>query len=156
MSRSTKKITKLKEDDWNDLFPGQEFTIGTTSFFIEPLGLKSVALIMNKVSSIAIDIARLDVSMADFKDGSIVKIASLVHLIVLEAPEILSEMSGLDSEDVKDLPIDIAVELFNKCLDVNLQSKESLLKNFKELGVKLEKFMGAEEALPEQIQDSEA
>lgn len=61
----------------------------------------------------------------------------LVALIISDAPEILSELSGLDVDDITRLPIEKAVDLFGVCLEVNLASKEGLIKNFKGLGEKV-------------------
>lgn len=154
MGQRTKKKVSLKDNDWKELFPGEEFKIGSTSLILEPLSLKGLSFVIDKISRISESISKLEISFSDLKGSDFIKLTGLVHLIVLEAPEILAEMSGLESDDIKEIPLDKAVELFIKCLDINILSQESLIKNFKELGVKIEKFAGIESS-PQMNLDSE-
>lgn len=137
-----KDRVKLGDDDWKVLFPGEDFAIGSTTLRIEPLSLKGLSVVVDKLSRIIHQVVELDIDL-DHLERDADKIVNVVHLVVNEAPEILSEMSGLDKDDVAGLPIDLAVDLFNKCLDVNIASQESLTKNFKSLGDRLVKFMGS-------------
>lgn len=142
MSRQKKKF-KLKDEDWKDLFPGSEFEIGTTKILIEPLSVQQLAFILGKLNSVSESLAEVAVSAEDFGTNS-ARIINLVRVIIEEVPEVLSEMSGLDVEDIKNLPLTVAVELFNKCLDVNIESQESLVANLKELATKFGQFVASE------------
>ncbi len=137
----SKKIVKLQASDWDVLFPSEPFTINTTTFEVAPLSISGLSAVMKKTTKIIDKVVALDIDINNLS-GNAGKIAEVVSLILLEAPEILTEMSGLDTEDVMQLPLDTAVELFNHCLDVNLKSQESLTKNFKGLGERVVKFMG--------------
>jgi hypothetical protein len=68
----------------------------------------------------------------------------LISTILEEAPEIISEMTGVHEDDIKNLPLDVVVDMFNVSLDVNLNSQEDLVKNLKSLGEKFNKFLGVE------------
>ncbi len=135
------KAVKLQASDWDVLFPSEPFTISTTTFDVAPLSITGLSIVVKKVTRIIDKIVALDIDLNNLT-GNAVKIIEVVSLILTEAPEILTEMSGLETDDVVRLPLDVAVDLFNHCLDVNLKSQDSLTKNFKGLGERVVKFMG--------------
>ena len=137
-----KERVNLKTSDWEILFPVEDFKIGSTVLELKPLSLNGLAAVIRKITSIIDKITMLEIDLNNFQANA-GKIVELVGLILSDAPDVLSEMSDLDVEDIKRLPLDTAVSLFDKCLDVNLRSQESLTKNFQGLGVKVAKFMGS-------------
>ena len=143
----TKVKVRLKDTDWEALFPGEDFVIGSTTITIIPLSLKSIAAITAKLAKIGGSISKLGVSLSQVdaelnkEANTILGLVDVVSTLLSEAPEILSEMSGLHTEDVQGLPLDTAVQLFAKCLDVNISSQEELVKNLKSLGSKFGQFM---------------
>lgn len=136
-----KERVKLKDSDWTVLFPAEDFPIGSTVLELTPLSLRGLAAVIRKITAIITKVSHLDLDMGNLQNDA-EKLVGLVDLILTDAPEILAEMSGLDTSDVQQLPLDIAVQLFDACLDVNLRSQESLAKNFQGLGAKVAKFMG--------------
>ena len=136
-----KDRVKLKDSDWAVLFPAEDFPIGSTTLELIPLSLHGLAAVIRKITNIITKVSALDLDMNHLQNDA-EKLVELVSLILTDAPEILAEMSGLDTSDVQQLPLDMAVKLFDACLDVNLRSQESLAKNFQGLGAKVAKFMG--------------
>ncbi|RLF43929.1 MAG: hypothetical protein DRN17_05400 [Thermoplasmata archaeon] len=130
----------LSDNDWGSLFPITEHSIGNTTLNLEPLSLESLAFIVERLGIVSSEFKELSLSIEDFASSDSTQMISLIQLIVTKAPEILSEMSGLVVADVKSLPLSESVALFNKCLDVNIESQDDLVKNFKELGMKFQKF----------------
>lgn len=146
MARNKPQV-KLQDSDWDALFPGEDYTIGSTTFKIVPLSVEDLSIVLKRISTITNQLATLEMQVKDFAEGeesrpvdSGERILRLVQLIVEEAPDILSQMSGLDVEDIKGLPITAAVDLFNKVLDVNIKSQDDLVKNFKGLADRFKKF----------------
>lgn len=137
--------TKLKESDWDVLFPSEEYKIGSSTLSVAPLSLAGVAFVTKHITKIIDRIVELEIDLNNIT-GNAAKIVQVVSLILTESPEILAEMSGLDLEDIQRLPLDIAVDLFNTCLDVNLKSQENLTKNFQSLGKKVVRLMGSRTA----------
>ena len=142
MAQSNNSQIRLNKSDWDSLFPGQEFQIASTTLTIVPLSLKGIATITSKLSKLATIVSTMSITLEDVDNRNIEVLTTLVQLITEEAPEILSIMSGLHQEDVQKLPLSVAVELFSKCLDVNIESQEDLVKNFKALGEKFNQFLG--------------
>lgn len=133
---------KLVESDWEMLFPVETFTIGQqTRLELTPLSLAGLARVSRQLTAVIGEIAELEVTLDDLTQNA-PKIVQVVAIILDKSPGILADMSGLDIDDVQRLPLHIALELFNACLDINLTSQESLVKNFKGLGGKVAKFMG--------------
>lgn len=140
----TKQAVSLNESDWDALFPKTNYVLGTTEIQIQPLSLESLAYIVEQVQIIIGEVAQLNFSAENFTSKEGIGMVQLVSLIIKQAPGILSEMSGVKVEDIQNLPLDPAVALFNECLDVNIESQESLLKNFKELGSKFQAITQAQ------------
>lgn len=147
MSKNRQKV-KLAESDWEALFPGSEYALGKTKFMLYPLSLSSLALIARRISDVTDKISDLKLSPDDFTGaaGESSTLVQFVKLLLDEVPEVLAEMSGLDTEDAKELPLGEAVKLFNACLDVNINSQQSLVKNLQELGDKFRTFTQGTEA----------
>lgn len=138
MAVKKKSTVRLSEFDWDVLFPSTDYPIGSTILKLKPLSIEDLVSVLNifrrfenerfdSMTSVA-DIKKL--AGSDEKEGAALKLIKAV-------PEVLSLLSGLDVEDVKGLPPIEALRLFNKCLDVNLESQEELTKNLQELAEKV-------------------
>lgn len=145
MAKPAKIKTKLVESDWTSLFPSKPYTIGTTTVDVSPLSIQELSGILEKVSLISDKIQTgilLDENLSDGLTKSSVTVINLIKIIMAESPDILSDISNIDVEDIQSLPLDKALELFNFCLDVNIESQESLIKNFNGLASRMTQFMG--------------
>lgn len=142
MTKPVREKISLHTDDWNDLFPKQDYVIGSTKFKISPLCLEEIKSVMDKLRSISLKIAEMITSKNSNEETKVIEILDYIVVVLDEAPEILSDMSGMEVNDVKSLPLDKAVELFTFCLDINIKSQESLSKNFRGLAEKMQKFTG--------------
>jgi len=141
------KRQKIKESDWDVLFPGETFTIGTTSLIIEPLDIDSFNKIIKKVIAqqkrIANELKKENINMDNFDDfGNRLKISAILLDIV---PDAVADAANMIVEDVRRLPVSKGVELVNKILDVNIGSLEDLEKNFKSLAEKFGKLIGTKQ-----------
>ena len=118
-------MVKLKQNDWKMLFPTETFMLGNTKLNIAPLKLESIPNIIKDGKTLISKLKSKDISMGNYGDN----LEDVVSLLIAEAPGIISEMAGLDKEDVVKLPISIAVALTTKCIEVNIDSQQDLLKN---------------------------
>jgi len=130
--------------DLDQLFPGETFEIGEQSIMIRPLSLAQIAEISKKMKGFGSTLLEEGVTWENYNEaGSMFKIASV---ILINFPEILEEAANLEIECIKILPLEIIVSLVNKIIEVNLQSKEELAKNFNSLTKKFMEVMPAEDA----------
>lgn len=158
------KVT-LKDSDWAALFPTDEFELlEGVVLYLQPLSVKQLGFVIDKLSTI-LDEARktfestpntpteldpeqeelsrlLSIAGSEWRDAS--NIVDVAYMVVKKAPEIVSEMSGLDKSDVERLPINKAVELFNACVETNLKDKERLSQNLGKLARNLGSFTGGQ------------
>ena len=150
MSKPIKQKVKLQESDWAALFPTKSFVIGTTTITIAPLSIEELSSVLNKLALIS-DKIQEDLPETNLEDGvakSSITILNLVNVIMENSPDILSDIANIEVDDIQSLPLDKALELFNFCLDVNIESQDSLVKNFAALGEKIQKFMGNQSQTP--------
>lgn len=140
------KVT-LNSEDWLALFPETNFKIGTTTLRLMPLTVSTVARVLKQLSGISSLLVEEGLTLKDLSRDNVPAIITLVSVIMAQAPGILSEMSGLDEFDVQRLPLNVAVDLFIACLDLNLASQEGLVKNFNRLGEKIVALTGTNQRL---------
>ena len=127
---------KLRLDlDLDSLLPGDTFQIGNQSILIRPLGLLQYKSIIFKIRSLMSDLKDKGITGKNYKDPD--NLISLVELLVTKFPEILEEASNIHIDDLQVLPIEVLVGLTDKCLEVNLKSKEALIKNLVSLAGKV-------------------
>lgn len=112
---------------WNDIFPGEAVDIAGCSVMIEPLGIKKIADIIKKIQNISSVLSKSGITYDNFKDPD--KFVSLATIIVQQAPDILSDATGIHTEDIGKLPIEYVILLLSKVVEVNIKSKETLIKN---------------------------
>lgn len=137
MAKSAEGKTKLSIE-WDELFPGDELKIGGQSITIRPLGLFKLASIIKKVKSLGKMLSSEGVTWENYNLPE--NLVILATVILDNAPDVLSDASNIDLEDIKRLPIEYNVLILDKVLEVNLKSKEALEKNFNSLA---EKFKAA-------------
>jgi hypothetical protein len=117
--------------DFDELFPGSTLSIGTTVVIIRPLGLEQIALISKRIKGIGKILSDEGVTWENYAEkSSLFKIA----VTILDSfPDVLEEASNIDIADLKRLPLECITQIINKVIEVNLQSRDDLVKNFKSL-----------------------
>lgn len=133
-------VIKLNDGDWDEIFNIKIFKIGKTSLPIKalPIGeLVEIGAIIAQASESSIK------NIPIFQDPKltipekIIKCLPMVAGIITEEfPQVVCEMAKLDVEDFKKLPAVMQVDLALVCIDANIESMESLAKNFGTLIVK--------------------
>ena len=131
------EVTRLKEGDWKEIFNISLFTIGSTELPIKALVLEDLADVCAMIGK-ASDVIIQKTAIFQDKSKSIsekIEVAApvIAKVIANDFPEIVQKMSGLHIDDIKKLPAPIQVELALKCVEVNLESMESLAKNLQAL-----------------------
>jgi len=135
--------------DLDSILPGEEFTIGTSSVTIRPLGLLQYKLIVGKLKALLASLEADGVTKENFQQPE--KLVIIAETLLIKCPEVLEEVSDIYVDDLNLLPIDVLVALVSKCLEVNLRSKDEFIKNFGSLTTLLEKIgllKKADQALP--------
>jgi hypothetical protein len=132
MEKSTRQRLPI---DFDELFPGDELTIGKSTVIISPLNITQISLLSKKIKGIGNILSKEGVTWNNYTEqSSLLKIA----VILLDSfPEVLEEASNIDINDLKKLPPESIVEIVTKVIEVNLKSKDTLTKNFKSLTEKL-------------------
>ena len=129
--------------DLDSLFPGESLTIGKTVIVIKPLGFEHIANLTIKLEGMGDALVEKGVTWDNYNEpANIFKIAVVT---LKNFPDVLEEASNIKIEDLKKAPIEVIVDIVEKIISVNLKSKESLEKNFKNLA---EKFLPKEAKTP--------
>ena len=121
---------KIKLDiDFDALFTSKVFTICGKDIQIYPLNIGQIAFVIKKVKNLIPIFKSEDITFDNYSQPD--KLITLVSILMESAPEILSEATGIHQESLAKLPLSNTVEIFSVALEANLESKESLIKNFK-------------------------
>lgn len=131
--------------DFDELFPGDSLEIGNAVVVIQPLGLEQIALISKRIKGIGKILSEEGVTWENYAEkSSLFKIA----VVILENfPDVLEEASNIDIADLKRLPLECIAKILNKVIEVNLKSRDDLVKNFKSL---TEQLVQQTEILPQE------
>jgi len=121
--------------DIDSLFPGDTLDICGNTVDIRPLGIKQLAVTARKLKGFGTTLDSEGVNWENYEQPE--NLLKLAIVLLDQFPEVLSEASNIDIDDLQSLPIDIVVEILDKVLEVNMKSKEKLEGNFKSLASKL-------------------
>ena len=142
MSKSNKR-QRIKDEDWNILFPGKEIMIGTTPITIKPLSVDQFTTVLRRITThqgrIVERFKKEKINLTNF-DSPENKL-KLVSMIMDIVPEALADAANIDVDDTKRLPFHKALEILEAVLDVNIESQEGLVKNLKSLAEKMTSLM---------------
>jgi len=122
--------------DFDSLFPGGTVEIGDTSVVIKPLGIFQLATISKQVKGFGSVLAEQGVTWENY--GTPESLFNIANTLLTQAPEVISEVTNIHVDDIKALPLDAIVLLIDKVLEVNLEAKDNLSKNFKSLAEKFQ------------------
>ena len=124
--------------DFDTLFPGKSYKIQDQEIFITPVNIQQLAYVIKKVKDVIPIIQSHKITFKNFNTFD--NILTLTSVLFDNAPEILSEVLGVELESLKQLPLEIIVEMLAIAIEVNLESKESLEKNYQVLKASLQKI----------------
>lgn len=122
---------KLLDEDWKQIRSGEPFPIGSTTLNIIAFSWNQLDALSLKIEAVVLQCISQGLTRENFHEvGNLFMIAKSV---LEKGPEIVSEASNLDVADVRELPLPILSNLVSKIIEVNAESKESLVKNLKAL-----------------------
>lgn len=131
------KKDRVKLDlNLEELFPGSTIDICGQVVVIRPLGLWDLANVVKKLKGFASILKDQGVSLQNFKEPE--HMFTIASTLLEQFPEVLEEASNIDIDSLKALPLDVIVQILNKVIDVNLEARESLEKNFESLTKKFQ------------------
>lgn len=142
----------LSDEDWGILLPGQEILLGNTAITIRPLNIKDFSSLTSKVTSVVTRIKDRDITMSTLNKGN--NFESVIRIIVKDAPEILTILSGIPVRDIIRLPLNKNIEIAARAWEINLADQEALSKNLQSVANMIQQLTGMlGQAVP--AQDSE-
>jgi hypothetical protein len=122
--------------DWDSLFPGSDLTIAGVTIEIKPLSLFQLAKTTRTLKGFGKILSENNISWENYQQQE--NIITIASILLDQFPEVLSEASNIHVEDIQRLPLESIVLILDKVLEVNLESRESLEKNFRSLAAKFE------------------
>ena len=137
---SNNESISLSDEDWDILLPSRPITLGKKTIHIKPVGLEEFSYLTSHVIHATKEIQ----SIPNLKDAASTPggFKKIVSVIVREAPEIITLLTGLSKKDILKLPIEKSVEIASVAWEVNLQDQESLEKNLVSLAGMIEQLTG--------------
>jgi hypothetical protein len=121
--------------DFDELFPGKSVTIGDSSVIIRPLGIKSISSIITQLNAFVDELSKVGITFDNYQENTnLLKVATL---LITKFPDILEEACNIHREDLERLPIEYIVSIIDTVVSVNIESRDTLVKNFASLTTKI-------------------
>lgn len=113
---------RMDATDWEAIFPGKNFRIGNKILYIRPFEFDDLGMIAAFLSSLG----GLEKPADLFSRENLPELAVVVSR---DFPELIEKASGLHRDDIRKLPITVAMRLLGVIAEVNIGGYESLEKN---------------------------
>lgn len=117
--------------DLDTLLPVEIIKIGSTDIPIRPLSFIKYQVIGKQLKSILAELREAGVDLSKLNDPE--SIVTVVSILLEKFPSILEEVTDISIDSLNTLPLDVIVDIAYRVLDINLKSKDSLIKNWKSL-----------------------
>lgn len=126
----------------DSLFPGKAVKLGENcTVDLKPLSIVTLASVVRQVKSIGPILVDKGVTWDNYNQPQ--NLFTIVEIIMESVPMLMEQITDIDIDELKQYPLEAIVSLLAGVIDVNIQSKESLEKNFEslagKLGIKMEK-----------------
>jgi len=121
--------------DFDELFPGKPVTIGSTTVIIRPLGIKGISSIITQFNAFVDELAKIGITLDNYQEGT--NLLKAATLLVTKFPDVLEEASNIHKDDLARLPIEHVVLIMDTVVSVNIESRDTLIKNFESLVTKI-------------------
>jgi len=121
--------------DFDALFPGDVVTLYGVTISIKPLNIRQLSHLSKFTKMLLSECKSEGVTLENINDPE--SLVKLSVIIMDKCPELLSDVSNIELDDLNDLPIEAIIKILEKVIDVNLKSKEALEGNFNRLTEKL-------------------
>lgn len=123
-------------NDIQDLIPSKSVDVYGKTIIVHPLTLlgisnliSSLSVHVDELSSMGITLESLSSENENGKDNVI----KLLGYLTTYCPNILTDITGIDVEVFNKLPFEKSLEIIMAVIDVNFESKDTLLKNLTRL-----------------------
>jgi hypothetical protein len=129
-------------DTIKELIPSKNVDVYGETVCIRPLTLEKVGLLVPKLQSHLSALTELNVTLDTISgenNGAV--ILDLVSYFVTNGVDVLEDMSGVEAEVFKVIPIDKSVDIITAVIEINSDSAENLLKNWDSLAKILGKYV---------------
>jgi len=125
-----------------DLIPSKVVDVYGTSVHIRPLTIERIGLLIPKFETHWSNLNELGVDLDSLTSKNNKPVVfKLVSYFVKNGVDVLEDVTGLDKEVFKNLPIDKSVEIITAAIEVNAKSADNLLKNWTSLVEILSPFL---------------
>lgn len=118
-----------------ELLPGKTISILDEEVIIRPLRLKNLNEVMGLVDKMSDDMIEAGITSENFQDPA--NIVKIVQISFKKAPNFLEEISNVATEDLLELELNDVAKIAMTAIEVNVDSFESLSKNWTSLTEKM-------------------
>ena len=125
-------IQRLSENDWAEILPGKEFTLGSTVLVIEPFGIADLAKLAIQMKALFKAISESDITTENFDTPE--NLVTMFKLVMANAPGVLETACGLHRDDIARLPVIKSALLLKEVIEVNIESQDDFAGAMKYLG----------------------
>jgi len=106
---------KLSDKDWEILLPEKPFKIGTQTIYLRPLTIEQISRGIAELNALREELAKRGIDAENYQ----ARLPEVFECVLEHALGLLSEITGIEAEDLRRLPISIGVALLEAILEAN-------------------------------------
>ena len=137
---NNKEQSILNDEDWEILLPGTEIKLGRTTITIRPLTIAEFSFVTSKAIYVVNQVKKIKNPGQSFNTPAGFK--RIVGIIIKEAPELITMLTGIPVIDIARLPVTKNLELVSEAWRLNIQDQETLAKNLQSVGDMIHQLTG--------------
>jgi len=106
---------KLSDKDWEILLPEKPFKIGTQTIYLRPLTIEQISRGIAELNALREELAKRGIDAENYQ----ARLPEVFECVLDHALGLLSEITGIEAEDLRRLPVSVGVALLETIIEAN-------------------------------------
>jgi len=106
---------KLSDKDWEILLPAKPFKIGTQTIYLRPLTIEQISRGIAELNALREELVKRGIDAENYQ----VRLPEVFECVLDHALGLLAEITGIEAEDLRRLPVSVGVALLEAILEAN-------------------------------------
>ena len=124
----------------SELFPKKNVTIGNGKVSVQAMSFGTLASVIRQLKELIEILSAEGITWENYEQKENLFVIAIN--IIEKFPSLLSEASNIEEDSLKALPLDVIIQIISAVIEINMEAKDTFLKNFNSLVENLNGMMG--------------
>jgi len=106
---------KLSDKDWEILLPAKPFKIGAQTIYLRPLTIEQISHGIAELNALREELAKRGIDAENYQ----ARLPEVFECVLDHALGLLAEITGIEAEDLRRLPVSVGVALLEAIIEAN-------------------------------------